>query len=153
MANKVIVGNIDVVQLQTDINNLEVGLSSATASISSLNTKTITVTFDGAGSVLTAGLRAEVEIPYSGTVSSWNIFGSPTGSCVIDVLSSTDYSTYPTFNSIAGTEKPTLSSQGKNQDTNLTSFSTSLTSGNILRFNVDSASTVTKVYLNLKINL
>jgi hypothetical protein len=118
-----------------------------------LKTKYINVTFDGGGSAITTGLQAEVQIPYGGTVSSWDIFSTATGSCVIDVLRSADFSSYPTFTSIAGTEKPTLATQSKNQDINLTSWSAGLTAGNILRFNVDSASTVEKVYLTIKINI
>jgi hypothetical protein len=112
----------------------------------------ITTTFDGGGSALTSGLIAEVEIPIIGTVSSWNIYSSLTGSCVIDVLKCDSYSTYPTFTSIAGSEKPTLSSTQKNQDISLSTWTTGLTAGNIIRFNIDSATTVQKVFLTIKIN-
>jgi hypothetical protein len=62
-----------------------------------------------------------------------------------------DFSAYPTFTSIAGSEKPTLTSQIKNQDLILSSWSQSISSGNILRFNVDSALVVQKVYITIKI--
>lgn len=118
-----------------------------------LKTKYINITFDGGGLTLTSGLQAEVQIPYGGTISSWDIFSTATGSCVVDVLKTDSFSTYATFTSIAGTEKPTLTTQFKNQDTNLTTWTAGLTAGNILRFNVDSATTVQKVYLTIKINI
>jgi hypothetical protein len=118
-----------------------------------LTTKYIQLTFDGGGSAITSGLQAEVQVPCIGTISSWDIFSTLTGSCVIDVLKSDDYSSYPTFTSIAGTEKPELATQSKNQDLSLSTWTAGLTAGNILRFNVDSASTVQKVYLTIKIDL
>lgn len=144
--SKVIIGNIDLVQLQSDVTILQ-------SEVSATQSRTINVTFDGGGSALTAGLSTEIEIPYIATIQSWNILSGLTGSIVVDVLKSNSYSTYPTFTSIAGSEKPTLSSQQKNQDTTLSTWTTGLTSSNILKFNIDSASTVTKVYLTLKINL
>jgi hypothetical protein len=129
------------------------GATGATGSFSGTPfSRYINLTFDGAGSALTSGLQAEVQLPMIGTISSWDIFSTLTGSCVIDVLKCDSFSTYPTFTSIAGSEKPTLSSTQKNQDTNLTSFTTGLTAGNILRFNLDSATTVQKVYLTIKID-
>lgn len=144
--SKVIIGNIDLVQLQSDVTILQ-------SEVSATQSRTINVTFDGGGSALTAGLSTEIEIPYIATIQSWNILSGLTGSIVVDVLKSDSYSTYPTFTSIAGSEKPTLSSQQKNQDTTLSTWTTGLTSSNILKFNIDSTSTVTKVYLTLKINL
>jgi hypothetical protein len=116
-----------------------------------VNPRYVTVTFDGGGSAITSGLQAEVQIPFSGTVSSWLIYSTATGSCVVDVLKCDDFSAYPTFTSIAGSEKPTLTSQIKNQDLILSTWSQSISSGNILRFNVDSALVVQKVYITIKI--
>ena len=75
------------------------------------------------------------------------------GSIVIDVWKDTFANFPPTVaDSIAGTEKPTLSSQDKNQDNTLTTWTTSINQGDILAFYVDSASTLTKVNLALKIS-
>jgi len=144
--SKAIIANIDLIQLQSDVTTLQ-------NEVNATQSRTINVTFDGGGSALTAGLSTDLEIPYVATIQSWNILSGLTGSIVIDVLKSDSYSTYPTFSSIAGSEKPTLSSQQKNQDTNLSTWTTGLTASNILRFNIDSATTVQKVFLTLKINL
>jgi len=116
-----------------------------------VNPRYINLTLDGGGSAITSGLQAEVQIPFSGTISSWAIYSTATGSCVVDVLKCNDYSSYPTFTSIAGSEKPTLTSQNKNQDLVLSTWSQSIASGNILRFNVNSALVVQKVYVTIKI--
>jgi len=144
--SKAIIANIDLIQLQSDVTTLQ-------NEVNATQSRTINVTFDGGGAALTAGLSTDLEIPYVATIQSWNILSGLTGSIVVDVLKSDDYSTYPTFTSIAGSEKPTLSSQQKNQDTNLSTWTTALTASNILRFNIDSATTVQKVFLTLKINL
>jgi hypothetical protein len=66
----------------------------------------------------------------------------------VDVWKDT-YANFPptVADTIAGSEKPTLSSAVKNQDRNLTSWTTSVSAGDIVAFNVDSAATVTRVNL------
>jgi hypothetical protein len=72
------------------------------------------------------------------------------GSCVIDVWKAAG--TIPTVaNTIAGTEKPTLSTQQINSDTNLTTWTSSVSPGDIFAFNVDSTSVLTRVNLSIYI--
>jgi hypothetical protein len=106
------------------------------------------ITIDGGGSAITTGVKGYVTVPYNGTITGWDIFADVTGSIVIDVWKDT-YANFPPLvaDTIAGTEKPTLSSAIKNQDTNLTSWTTAVTAGDIIAFNVDSASTLTRVNL------
>lgn len=106
------------------------------------------LTIDGGGSAITTGTKGYITIPYNGTITGWDIFADTTGSIVVDVWKDT-YANFPptVADSIAGTEKPTLSSAIKNQDTNLTSWTTSVSAGDIIAFNVDSAATVTRVNL------
>jgi hypothetical protein len=70
---------------------------------------------------------------------------------VIDVWKDT-YANFPPVvgDSIAGTEKPTLSSVSKNQDLSLSTWTTSISSGDIIRLYVESATTVTRVTLSIK---
>jgi hypothetical protein len=110
------------------------------------------ITIDGGGSTITTGVKGYIQIPYSGTITGWSIVADQTGSCVIDVWKDT-YDNFPPLvaDSIAGSEKPTLSSAVKNQDLSLSTWTTSVTAGDIIAFNVDSATTVTRV--NLYINI
>lgn len=118
-----------------------------------LNTKlssiacAITCVFDGMGSTITANSKVYLEVPFAMTITGWTIIADQTGSCVIDVWKDT-YANYPPVvgDSIAGSEKPTLSSAAKNQDLSLTTWTTlSISAGDTLIFNVDSATTVQKV--------
>ena len=103
------------------------------------------VVIDGGGSAITPGIKGEVTVP-KGRVTGWQIRADQTGSIVVDVLKSTGGGA---FGTIAGTEKPTLSSAILASDTALTSWSPATVAGDVLRFTVDSASTVTRVTVSL----
>ena len=73
------------------------------------------------------------------------------GSIVIDVWKDSFGNFPPTVaDTIAGTEKPTLSSQQAAQDLSLSTWSQDIDAGDVLAFNVDSASTVAQVPLTLR---
>lgn len=111
----------------------------------------IVVVFDGGGSVLSTGVQKPN--PYlleNLSIEGWTILGDQSGSIVIDVWQDT-YANYPptVADTIAGTEKPTISAATKNQDLSLSSFDTTLDAGSSLRFNIDSVTSLTAVTLTL----
>ena len=110
------------------------------------------ITIDGGGSAITTGVKGYITIPYNCTITGWDIFSDVSGSIVVDVWKDT-YANFPptVADTIAGSEKPTLSSQVKNQDNSLSTWTTSVSSGDIIAFNVDSASTLTRVNLTIKV--
>lgn len=110
---------------------------------------TLGITIDGAGSVISTGLKGYLKIPYNCTITSSEIVADQTGSIVIDIWRNT-YANLPTdANSITASATPTLSSAQKSQDLTLNGWQTSLTGGHYLAFNVDSATTVTQATLTL----
>lgn len=127
--------------------------SGATAVEWATETVTLTFTIDGGGSAITTGEKGHMEIPFAGTITGWTILGDQTGSIVVDVWKDT-YAAFPptVADTIAGTEKPTLSAAQKNQDLTLSTWTTAVTAGDILAFNVDSASTVTRVSISIRFN-
>lgn len=106
------------------------------------------ITIDGGGSAITTGVKGYIPVPYTGTITGWTILSDVSGSIVIDVWKDT-YANYPptVADTIAGSEKPTISAATKGQDNSLSTWTTSVTAGDIIGFNVDSASTVTRVHL------
>ncbi len=138
-ANSAIVGNV----YWMCVNNGE----------SSVNKGQLGIGLNGNGSVITTGVKTYLTVPYSGIITGWELLSTATGSIVVDVWKDT-YANYPPTlsDSICGIDKPTLTSQIKNNNNNLTAWSTTITEGDIIAFNVDSASTVTHVTLTLKIN-
>lgn len=111
-----------------------------------LNSGSFGLTVDGGGSVITTGVKGYITIPYDMTITGWTIFADQAGSAVVDVWKDT-YTNFPpdVTDTIAGTEKPTLSSVQKNTDATLTTWITAVTAGDVIAFNVDSATTVTRI--------
>lgn len=110
------------------------------------------ITIDGGGSAITTGVKGYVEIPYAGTIQRVTMLADQSGSAVVDIWKDT-YANYPPTDadSITASAVPTISSATKSQDTTLTGWTTSVTAGDILGFNVDSASTITRLHVILTI--
>jgi hypothetical protein len=103
---------------------------------------------DGGGSAITTGSKGFIIVPKC-TIQGWVVLADQSGSIVVDVKRAT-YSGFPTMTSIAGSEKPTLSTVQKNQDMSLTTWTDlTLDDNDILEFYVDSATTVTRVTVTL----
>lgn len=123
------------------------------SSIPESNKGQIGISINGGQSVITTGLKTYITCPYSGTITGWELLSTLTGSIVVDVWKDTYINYPPTLSdSICGIDKPTLSSQIKNNNNNLTNWSTSINEGDIIAFNVDSISLLKQVTLTLKIN-
>jgi hypothetical protein len=99
------------------------------------------------------GARDYVYIPFACTITGWTILAEQSGSAVVDVWKAAYASALPTnADSIAGSEKPTLSSAVKNQDTSLSTWTTSVSAGDVLGFEVESASTLKKLTVVLHLS-
>lgn len=107
------------------------------------------ITIDGAGSTITTGNKGYLTIPYAATITGWQVIGSTTGSCVINVWKAASGNLPTVADSIDGTEKPTLTNQQINTDLSLSTWTVSIAQYDVFRFNVDSASTVTRVNLSI----
>lgn len=108
------------------------------------------ISIDGAGSVITMGVKQYLRVPYNCTITSYELVAKPSGSIVIDVYKST-YENYPPTTSIVGGggTPPTINSDIKYRDTTLTSWSKTLTAGEYLGFNVTEVTSITAVTLTL----
>jgi hypothetical protein len=109
------------------------------------------LSFSLAGTI-TTGEKFWYTIPEDCEVESWQITADQSGSIVIDVWVE-DYANYPPDNadSICAAAPPTLSGSIKAASSTLTGWTTALSSGDIIKFNVDSVSAVTRIELVLKI--
>ena len=106
---------------------------------------------DGAQQILTTGVKGSVQVNFAGTITGWTLLApNETGSCVFDVWKVAEGS-YPSTaaNTITGSAKPTLSSARAATSTTLTGWTTSFSAGDVFTFNLDSASSLTKVTLAL----
>jgi hypothetical protein len=120
----------------------------------SANIKTLTITFiiDGGGSAITTGQKGHLEIPFACTIQQVTMLADQTGSIVVDIWKDT-YANFPPTDadSITASTPPTISDAQKSQDSTLTGWTTSISAGNILAFNVDSCTTITRVTISLKV--
>lgn len=123
------------------------------AELDAIKTDQITFVVDGAGSAITTGAKkVYVQIPYACTITSWVIIGDPSGSIVFDIWKDT-YANFPptVADTITASAKPTLTTAVKATSSTLTGWTTSIAAGDVLELNVDSATTVTKAILILKV--
>ncbi len=107
---------------------------------------------DGFGAAPSTGVvfGCDVEIPANCTVTGWYITSRTSGSIVLDVWVD-DLAAFPptVADTYAGSEKPTLSAATFNSDVALSTWTTALVAGDIVSFNVDSASTLTTAVVTL----
>ena len=106
---------------------------------------------DGGGAAVSSGVKGDLDIPFACTLNEAVLLADQAGNAVVDVWRSS----YPAFpptagNSITGGTPPTLSSSLKYDDISLSGWSTLINAGDILRYNVNSASTVQRLTLSLK---
>ena len=105
------------------------------------------IVFDGAGSTITTGVKNDIICPYTGHIVAWTILPNASGSIVFDIWKDTYANFPPTVgDTITGAGKPTLTATTKATGT----VSWAFTKGDVLRFNVDSVTTVTRVTLILE---
>jgi hypothetical protein len=112
----------------------------------------LTFIIDGGGSAITTGIKGDLEIPFACTIEAVTLLADQSGSIVVDIWKDT-YANFPptVADTITASAKPTLSSANKSQNTTLTGWTTTVNAGDIIRFNVDSATTVQRVTLSLKV--
>jgi len=115
-----------------------------------LKTGEIAGSFDGGGIVVTVNSNATVQINFDGTISSVTMLSDQVGNAVVDVQKAT-YASYPTFSSITAAAKPTLTASNKSFDNVLTGWTTTFSTGDIFKFNVNSCSSITKLLCSLNI--
>jgi hypothetical protein len=118
----------------------------------------IGITIDGGGSAITTGIKGDVYVPYNCTITDWTILADQTGSIEIDVWVDT-YANYPptVADSIMGDtgSSPRIVGAAKAQsadfgDSPVSDIAT-IAAGSTVRFNVNSASTITRATLTLTV--
>lgn len=115
-------------------------------------TRTINYVVDATPNVVSTGVKGQVTIDVTGTIESWTLVSDVPGNLIVDVKK-TSYQNYPSFSSVTGTEKPTLTNQSKNKDDGLSTWDTLLTAGDILRFEVESCDLIKQFMIAMKLKL
>lgn len=131
-----------------ELDRLDVGTMYIQAK--NLGQKCIVYVIDGGGSVISTGVVGDLYVPFSCTIVSGTLLADQTGSAVVDIWSAA-YASYPptVANKITGSAPLTISAANKAQDSTLTGWTTAIPAGNTLRYNVNSAATITRLTVAL----
>lgn len=117
----------------------------------------IEIIIDGGGAAITTGVKGYLEVPFACYIEACIMAADQSGSVVVDIWKCAydDFdagSTHPVdADSITASAQPTISSDTKDEDETLTGWTRSLNKGDILAYNVDSASTITRLVISLKV--
>lgn len=114
---------------------------------------TLNFLIDGGGAAITTGVKGDLKVDFACNVVGWDVLADQTGSIVVDVWRDSLANYPPTAaDSMCGAEKPTLATATKNSDNSLSGGSGwPIAAGDVLRFNVDSAATVQRVTVAMKV--
>jgi hypothetical protein len=137
----------------TNATNITSGTLPAAQLPSNAKLEAVTFLIDGSGATLSTGIKGDLIIPFTGIIQSVTLEADQSGSCVIDIWDTAFVQdTPPTVsNSIVSSDPPTLSSHQSVRDTGLSGWSKTITAGDIMRFNVNSATTITRVTVTLSV--
>lgn len=111
-----------------------------------------TFIIDGGGSAITTGIKGDIRIPFDCTITKATLLADQSGSIKVDLWKDT-YANFPPTDAdtITGGNEPEISSGTKDEDSTLTDWTTSVNAGDILRFNVDSCTTIERVTIILNL--
>lgn len=116
--------------------------------LGNLLTRSIAYVIDGAGAAITTGIKGDIEVPFPCTITAWRVFADVSGSIAVGIWKDTYANFPPLVGDLIAT--PTITTATKAQTTGL---SLAVAAGDILRFNVDSATTITRATVSLTVTV
>lgn len=130
------------------------GTDTITISTTGLEVQALEFIIDNGGVALTTGVKGDIVVPFACTITSATLLADVSGSVVVDIWKDT-YANFPPTDadSITASAPPTITAAVKSTDATLTGWTTSVTAGDIIRYNVDSATTITRVTVILGITV
>jgi hypothetical protein len=114
--------------------------------------------FTSPGANIATGFAGVLVVPWACTITQVTLLSADpaitSGSIVIDIWKDS-YANYPptVADTITASAKPTITSAIKSQDAVLTGWTTTITAGDILAFNVDSVTALKRVRVDLQVTL
>ena len=110
--------------------------------------------FTALSGTITPGFKSFVQVPYACVINSATLLSmdGTSGSIVVDIWKDT-YANFPptVADTITAAAKPTIVAGVKSTDATLTGWTTTISEGDVLGFNVDSVSGFNSVLLTLKV--
>lgn len=111
------------------------------------------ITKGGNGAVLATGVIGDILVKHACTITAVTMLGDQSGSAVVDIWKDT-YANFPPtiLDTITASALPTISTATKSQDATLTGWTVSVAAGDVLRFNLNSVTSITRlgIFLTVK---
>ncbi|MBA7627939.1 hypothetical protein ES703_35408 [subsurface metagenome] len=116
------------------------------------NEAALTFVIDGGGSAITTGEKGHLVAPFACEIESVEMEADQSGDIKVDIWKDT-YANFPPTDAdtICGGNEPEMSSAQKDQDATLTGWTTAIAEGDILAYNVDSCTTITRCTITLHV--
>lgn len=114
----------------------------------------VTVTIGDGSNVPAVNTQCWVRVPFGATITKASIAADASGSAVVNVWKDSHANFPPTVaDKITASAPPTLSSAQKNEDSTLTGWTTSVSAGDWLLFNLDSVTACKRITVTLELTL
>ncbi len=96
------------------------------------------------------GLKGFLQVPFGCTITGYSILANIAGSIVVDIWKDIFANFPPTIaDTITAAAKPTLAAAQGILSTVLTGWTVAIAAGDVLAFNIDSVTTITKITITL----
>ena len=115
-------------------------------------TRTVNYVIDSGSLPMQVGDKGKLTIDVTGVIESIKVLSDQTGDIVFDISKCT-FADYPNFNSITAAQRVQLTNTDKYFDDVLNNWTTTITAGEILRFDVISVNNIRRLLVSLKLKL
>ena len=115
-------------------------------------TRTVNFIVDSGSADMNTGVKGSVTIDVTGTIEHAQILADQAGDISVEIKKS-NFSSFPTFNTITNSGYVSLSSARAIRDDALNNWDKTITAGDILQFEVVSVSNIRRFLISLKLNL
>ena len=115
-------------------------------------TRTVNYVIDSGSLPMQVGDKGKLTIDVTGVIENIRVLSDQTGDIVLDI-GKASFADYPNFNSITAAQRVQLSNSNKYFDDVLNNWTTTITAGDILRFDVISVNNIRRLLISLKLKL
>ena len=115
-------------------------------------TRTVNYVIDSGSLPMQVGDKGSLTIDVTGVIENIRVLSDQTGDIVFDI-SKTTFADFPNFNSITSGNRVQLVNTNKYFDDVLNNWTTTITAGDILRFDVISVNQIRRLLISLKLKL
>ena len=115
-------------------------------------TRTVNYVIDSGSLPMQVGDKGKLTIDVTGVIENIRVLADQTGDIVLDI-GKASFADYPNFNSITAAQRVQLSNSNKYFDDVLNNWTTTITAGDILRFDVISVNNIRRLLISLKLKL